>query len=579
MFYIENLGLEFLAETDEDITALAGAVCSDGKLIQGYYNTPYINHEFGNAQFIARTTRTGEKSLALSGLDVHVVGSTVWTFGISHETSSSNDDPLSRRVVAHKLDDGTGIAVIDLVNADVLPSFMEHDDITAQMIGFPILINYYKDEEAYADDQPEMLNGRKMLLADGSVFPAGLMSDKENKTKDDEATMIIRGTVKSAYWGSVEFGKEKWPSFIKVIINTQFGDLEIVHTEEQIKEDQKELIKVGSVVNGLFRLSGDVAIFDYQKGYIRDFEHNLALMRYTLQKGYAERLRSVLSEGAEYYSEWSDESYYGKDAIIDRFVDVGEANAHRPFFAHFATITEIVDGEEDVDHAVGDRCIIIAMETEDNLESICFIDCNEENEIVKINVTRNPRYRFKLDERKTYPKLMEDYEPATDASEAIIVRSHFHGFLDYEVSKENVEDEAIYTGYYKQTAEKIVRDIKANPTDDILEFLPRVYSYLFVNSIEKQLSDNRESDKDNFSVESITLSNINSKYEPGNWNEYVTKCLLCSYELAAQFYKDFINKRELLCTEEGFEEDLISTLVLVQQIGEIYSKNELKERP
>lgn len=578
MFYIENLGLEFLAETDEDITALAGAICSEGKLIQGYYNTPYINREFGSAQLIARTTRTGEKSLALSGLDVHVVGSTVWTFGISHETRSSDDDVLSRRVVAHKLDDGTGIAVIDLVNADVLPGFMEQDEITAQMIGFPILIDYYKDEEAYADDQPEMLNGRKMLLADGSVFPAGLMSDNENKSKDDEATMLIRGTIKSAYWGSVEFGEEKWPSFIKVIINTQFGDLEIVHTEDQIKEEQKELIKVGSVVNGLFRLSGDVAIFDYQKGYIKDFEHNLALMRYTLQKGDAERLGSVLSEDAEYYSEWSGESYYGKDAIIDRFIEVREANTHRPFFAHFATITEIVDGEENVDHSVGDRCIIIAMETEDNLESICFVDCNEENEIVKIDVTRNPRYRFKMDERKTYPRLMEDYEPTTDVCEAIIVRSHFHGFLDYEISRENVEAEAVYTSYYKKVAEKIARDMKETPVDDILEFLPKIYSYLFVNSIEMQLRDNRELDKDNFPVESITLADINSDYEPGNWNEYVTKRLLCSYELAAQFYKDFINKRELIGTEEGFEEDLISTLVLVQQIGELYSRKELKER-
>ena len=404
------------------------------------------------------------------------------------------------------------------------------------------------------------------------------MSDNENKTKDDEATMLIRGTVKSAYWGSVEFGEEKWPSFIKVIINTQFGDLEIVHTEDQIKEEQKELIKVGSVVNGLFRLSGDVAIFDYQKGYIKDFEHNLALMRYTLQKGDAERLRSVLSEDAEYYSEWSGESYYGKDAIIDRFIEVREANTHRTFFAHFATITEIVDGEEEVCHEVGDRCIIIAMETEDNLESICFIDCNEENEIVKIDVTRNSRYRFKMDERKTYPNLMENYEPTTDACEAIIVRSHFHGFLDYETSKEDVEDEAIHTVYYREATEKIVRDMKETPVGDILEFLPKIYSYLFVNSIEMQLSNYDSSRSEEFSIESITLENINSEYKPSSWNEYITKRLSCSYELAAQFFKDFLNKRELVATEEGFEEDLISTLVLVQQIGELYSRKELKER-
>ena len=578
MFYIENLGLEFLAETDDDITALAGAVCSEGKLIQGYYDTPYVNHEFGDSQFIARTTRTGEKSLALNGLDIHVVGSTVWTFAISHETSNSDDDPLSRRVVAHKLDDGTGLCVIDLVNADVLPSFMEHDEITAQMIGFPINISYYENEDAYANDQPEMLNGGKMLFADGAVFPVGLMSDKKDKTKDDEAIMMIRGTVKSAYVGSVEFGEEKWPSFIKVIITTQFGDLEIVHTEDQIEKDQRKFIKAGSVVNGLFRLSGDVAIFDYEKGRIKDFKHNLALMRYTLQKGDAERLRSVLSDDAEYYSEWANETYHGKDAIIDRFIWVKEGNTQRPFFAHFATITEIMDGEEEVCHEVGDRCIIIARETEDNLESICFIDCNDDNQISRIEVTKNPRYRFKIDEEKVYHKLMEDYEPTTDVCEAIIARAHFHWFLDREISREDIEEQSLYTRYYNKAAKKIVREMKQNPLEDILEFLPKVYSHLFVKSIEMQLSDNDITKNDVFPFSMISLEEISGGYEPNGWDEFITKRLSASYELASQFYKDFKFRREMADTEDGFEDELISSLVLIQQIAEFYARTKLMKR-
>jgi hypothetical protein len=338
------------------------------------------------------------------GMDAHLSGVTRWKFGVLHQTSCvENDDPLTRRVLAYKAEDGSGAAVINLVNADVLPSFLPDDEITAQVVGFPVLIHYYENEEKYAEGQTDMYEGKKLLLADGGVFPAGLLSQKEDKSHEEISLMQIRGTVKSAQGGLVQFGEDKGCNFIDIVINTEFGDLEIVHSREQVDESEYDLIKEGSVVNGIFAVSGDVAIGEYKEGYILDFDHNLSHLRYTLQAGEAERMRTVLSDDAIYYSEWTNDTYKGKDAIIDRFNYVHNANNdNRPFFAHFATITEVEAGEDYVTHGVGDRCIVIAMKTEDNLESICFMDCDESNKICRIEVTRNPRYHFVLDEKKLH---------------------------------------------------------------------------------------------------------------------------------------------------------------------------------
>jgi methylenetetrahydrofolate dehydrogenase (NADP+)/methenyltetrahydrofolate cyclohydrolase len=163
-----------------------------------------------------------------------------------------------------------------------------------------------------------------------------------------------------------------------------------------------DYIKEGAVVYGAFYLSGDVAIREYKKGYILDEEHNLALLRYTFQEGAPERLRGALSEKIEYFSEWVQTTFVGIDNIIERFKYVNELNPDRPFFAHFATITDIVEGAEETTHAIGERCIVIAVGEEYNLDSICFMKCDAENKISRIEVTRNPRYRFELDEKKVY---------------------------------------------------------------------------------------------------------------------------------------------------------------------------------
>ena len=89
-----------------------------------------------------------------------------------------------------------------------------------------------------------------------------------------------------------------------------------------------------AAVPSVFVLSGDAAIDDYAEGIVLDEEHNLALLRYTLQTGNPRRLKNVLTEDAVYVSEASRQAWNGRDAIMDRLQYVRDANPDMECFAY-----------------------------------------------------------------------------------------------------------------------------------------------------------------------------------------------------------------------------------------------------
>lgn len=78
-FFIENMGLDFLTETDEDVDALIRTVIADGEAITGYYGNTYFNKHFGNCQLVLDTELTAEhKGVNVTAFHTHCDGSTVW---------------------------------------------------------------------------------------------------------------------------------------------------------------------------------------------------------------------------------------------------------------------------------------------------------------------------------------------------------------------------------------------------------------------------------------------------------------------------------------------------------------------
>ena len=138
-YCIEHLGLEALVKTEENVCDFVSHITREGKEIIGYYGQPYFNHHLGSAQFIVRATRNDEENaLNFCGIDTHSSGHCVWNAQISGmDISKKDSDILERRCVIHRTDERGGMAVMNIVNADVLPSYDEDTIIQIQVIAFP----------------------------------------------------------------------------------------------------------------------------------------------------------------------------------------------------------------------------------------------------------------------------------------------------------------------------------------------------------------------------------------------------------------------------------------------------------
>lgn len=402
--FIDNLGLGFLVDDEESVKALVGIIAEEGKGITGYYGLPYFNKHFGDAQFIMRTSRSEkENHLEMAGIDTHCAGSCVWTVRVSGINLEPEDaDKTQKRIVAAKPYANSGLAPINVVNADVLPSYMKDEIIKLQMIAFPLVFDYFADEAAYEDSITDEFQGGKLLLAEGHVFPSGMLKNRNPNSEEFEQNnwmddhVLIRGTVKKIGAGRAVFGEDSYDTFISCIIDTEYGELEIVHSFEQVKEEQRKNLCVGATISGVFVLSGDPAIYEYDRGLVLDKEHDLRLLRSTFAKGDPDRLRGALAADAVYISEYNGQTYTGPDEIIENMKFV--QNTPDKFFAHFATITDIAQGEGELAYGVGARCIIIAREQEENYESIVFMEVNDEGKISCIRTSDDSRYQFRVDE-------------------------------------------------------------------------------------------------------------------------------------------------------------------------------------
>lgn len=585
MNMIENLGFDFVMESEENYMGFLAKVCEEGKAITGYYGYPYLNLEYGDSQFVVRTQMKEEEKLEVVGMDTHVPGRAIWEVLLSGVDFQPKDaDPLSRRVVVKRASDGGGMAVVNLINADVLPSFLENEKVKMQMIAFPEMIHYYADEEAYAADQPEGANGKKWLLADGSMIATGIFSnhgvDNPDNDKDhySDNYMLIRGTVKGFIPSIIKIGDREIKSYIRTHIATEHGDLEIVHTLDQVDESEHGNLRAGAIVNGLFILSGDVAIFDYDHGIIRDEEHNLALLRYTLQKGDPKRMRGVLREDAVYVSEASEKEWVGPQEIIDRLQFVRDSNPNKDYYAHLATITAVDDGEEKLAYGVGRRCVILAEDEEDNYVSIAFLDMDEEGYITKLTISVNGRYHFKVDEPVRPKNILDDFKIPESVAEPILARARFHGFLNYEVEDETVLGRLENVKTYESNAQQILEAFEDYPEVKTEDKYANVFGYLFAKSIESDHSW-RHGDIDQFRlVVSYSPEDAVTGELYTHLKSAVEEKVKIAYDYGKQFYKDL----QVFCSmhkECSFDEELLKALVIVQQVGEIYSQTKLDALP
>lgn len=579
--FLNDYGLEFFTEDDDTFRALMMMVAQDGKAITGYYGLPYLNLHFGHVQMIDRIIRNEEGNYEASGLDVHSMGNQMWSVRIQGANIDREDkDLLEKRVLVTKPDGSGGMAVVNLVNADVLPSFLKDDLITMQMIGLPLLIQYFEDEDAYEDSLPPMDNGGKLMLEDGFVFPNGFLRNRGVNSPEFETDEYlddltnIRGTVKGLYYGKFAFQGQEENTFIRCMIDTQFGPLEIVHTYDQVEEAQRKSLHEGAIVSFFGVLSGDPAINQYAEGIVRDEEHDLALLRYSFVEGDPERLRSVLTEDATYRAECDDLYFQGPDEIIKRIKYVQSCNKTEEtrYFAHMATI-QSVDGK--AIYEAGKRCIVLAHGEETAYESIAFIEVNEEGLIQSIVTSTDASYHFAIDEKPGKRSFFDDVELPESVAAQLLGRAHFDGIVDIDISDEEILADTTYEYEFENNIEQLLKaapeDLETNK-DTLRENL---FGYLFAKAAELDyLQRHAEMRKQgglvgSYSAEDAWGGSLRSNLEPEK-HEVLEKAL----HLGKRYYGDF-SFFQSQQPEDSYDDNLRKALMLMQLLGVWYGKKHL----
>ena len=293
---LRSYGLGEIIDDNKKCLDLIRTTCSRPIILHGYIcQYLYSNYDFAE---IAVTTMHRisfgpyyYNDDSIMGFNVHKKGKCFWRLFVGTQGKINVDErnPYFFTVM-FKDGNGDGTLPINIIHADVVPSFLEDDYIVMQMVAFASSVEYIENE--ISED----------------LIPLGLVDS------DNSPLVRIKGSVFEVAKRKVSMiGQEV--EFLDVIVRTPYGIIELVHTLDMVKPEQHNLIEKGNFYDAVCVLSGDVAIGEYQNGAIRDEKNFSRLMRSCFAEGDFSRLCGVLSEKCCFMNE--DESVAsGREQVL-----------------------------------------------------------------------------------------------------------------------------------------------------------------------------------------------------------------------------------------------------------------------
>ena len=317
MYYKEPFMLDDLVNGDDDLLLkIVMDAAQTGKPYKGYHGT-YILKSYGRTDFILRCLPSvdGNKQYELAGVDFMANGRCIWDVRIAEPSLSSFEEDVMDKYITVSKPDGHGLVAVNVMSSDVIPSFRPGEMLKLQMNALAFdTVHFYKDRESYEENNKNP-NGKDIFLANGSIFPSGLLSqDIEGIAK---AASLICSEVTGFNDCTFRIGDEE-PVKTSVICKgkTEYGDLDFVFPYDAVPENERENMRKGAIIYGAFFLVGDAGIFDYGEGIIRDEEHDLrAFMQASVAKD-PERMREIIAENAVYRIDRGNVVIEGRDAIM-----------------------------------------------------------------------------------------------------------------------------------------------------------------------------------------------------------------------------------------------------------------------
>ena len=138
---LENYGLDAFCDDDKAGNELMHYIVHCGTAKYGYRGLPYIFTPMGNLEFWTKTKKSDddEHEFSVSEINIHCGNQCVWEAVLTGIDITPKKDLELGRLAFFKKTDGTGSDLpIEVLNADVIPSWMENDRITMQVVAMPL---------------------------------------------------------------------------------------------------------------------------------------------------------------------------------------------------------------------------------------------------------------------------------------------------------------------------------------------------------------------------------------------------------------------------------------------------------
>jgi len=262
---------------------------------------------------------------------------------------------MSRRLLV-RCGDGADRAVVDVLCPEVLPDIREGDELRLNMAGFPLRISYDGGEST------------------GVVEAQG-------------ETVLLQGVVKDARVGETFLGMEPLTKFISVTVSTRMGDVELCHPMELVAEDQRDLVKPGTVVSTLCVLSGNCAVGEYAGGVVFDEAHDFAALSRFFREGGAEYLRPMLhGDCVCTFLENRQEGVENALALLSMVQqDLAAAGLNR-----------CVPGTLTGQGVRGTKCLLLG--SAEGFAFLCTLELDSLGRVKEVRITNDPGVEFEMDE-------------------------------------------------------------------------------------------------------------------------------------------------------------------------------------
>ena len=210
---LDSYGLDFLGKDEDTLMGAVRYTVQEGKAIKGYYDTPYFYLPIGSAEFWASSEKSEDGKLAISGFHTHCGGKTIWEMICTDVDISPKDWPKTERILMmSRSTDNGGMLPVDIITADVLPSFLKDDRLTLQLVAPCLEVNYYATEEEYDKTVPADKQGQKWGIADGALIPLSFLANhlvgnyedgKEYLLHTPDSKQFIYRNYYDSYWTPV----------------------------------------------------------------------------------------------------------------------------------------------------------------------------------------------------------------------------------------------------------------------------------------------------------------------------------------------------------------------------------------